>query len=85
MVAGPGAACFTLTFSSSFQFWVGPPGGPAGCLVSGNPSGCPFNPTIYEERFLPEQAPALSVWAAAALVLLIASSALVVRSRRAVG
>ncbi len=48
----PGSACFALTYTAGFQFFVGP-GSVATCLVSGNPAGCAFNPTIYEQQFLP--------------------------------
>lgn len=86
-VAGPGSACFTVTYPAPFQFWVGPPGGPVTCLVSSGVPGCPFNPMIYEEAFFPVPLPGLTTWGAAIAVLALTSAALVLvyRRRGAVG
>jgi len=77
---GPGAACFTVAYSSSFQFWVGPPGGPVTCLVTGNPLGCSFNPMIYEQVSLP--VPALGPWSLAALAGALSAIAVIGGNRR---
>ncbi|HIF95784.1 MAG TPA: pentapeptide repeat-containing protein [Myxococcales bacterium] len=79
---GPGAACFTVAYSSPFQFWVGPPGGPVTCLLAGNPLGCSFNPMIYEQAFLPVPVPALGPWGLTAVVGALAAIAVIVGSRR---
>jgi uncharacterized protein YjbI with pentapeptide repeats len=78
----PGAACFTVAYSSPFQFWVGPPGGPVTCLLAGNPLGCSFNPMIYEQAFLPVPVPALGPWGLTAVVGALAAIAVIVGSRR---
>lgn len=79
--AGPGSRCFTIAAPSAFQFYVGPTGS-ATCLVSGNPSGCPFNPKLYEERFLPVPVPTLGTPILLALAgLMVASGGFVIRSR----
>ncbi len=81
--AGPGPTCFTTTYSSAFQFWVGPPGGPANCLVSGNPAGCSFNPMIYEEAYFPLSLPGLTPgWLSAGAVAFTLGVAAIARNRR---
>ena len=50
--AGFPASCFTLTLPAGFVLSVGPAGS-IDCTVSGNPSGCPFNPTILDVPMLP--------------------------------
>ena len=81
--AGPGSACFTVTFPTSFQFWVGAPGGPASCLVSGSPAGCPFNPMIYEEAYFPPSLPGLTPdWLTAGAVALTLGVTAIARKRR---
>ena len=73
MTEVPGDACFELSFLGPIQFFTGPPLGPAGCLVSGNVEGCPFNPTIYAIDQLPGgfPVPALRILGLAVLVALL--------------
>ena len=45
--------CFQISYASGFTLAVGPEIGPIGCTVTGNASGCSFNPTITDATFLP--------------------------------
>lgn len=66
------ANCFSVTPASSpFLFKVGPKGGPSACTVSGSSTGCPFNPFIFEEEFLPFPVPAVPRWGIYLLGLLL--------------
>jgi len=50
---GPPSNCFTVSYNTSFQFFVGPASLPVDCLVTGNPDGCLFNARIFEAASVP--------------------------------
>jgi hypothetical protein len=45
--------CFQVSYTSGFTLSVGIGTGPISCTVTGNPSGCSFNPTVTDASFLP--------------------------------
>ena len=79
--AGPGSACFTVTAVAPYQLYVGPLGDPD-CLVSGNPSGCSFNPGLFEKKFFLAPVPSFDAPGAALLAALILLTASPVVARR---
>jgi hypothetical protein len=58
---GPGPVCFTVSYNTSFQFFAGPDSFPVDCLVTGNRDGCFFSATIYEEKFLVNEVPSMTL------------------------
>jgi hypothetical protein len=78
-----GRVCFTITCADDFQFWVGDAAGDplSGCQITNNPSGCQFNPLVYEYI---EAIPVLGTPALVVLVvLLLLAATWVIRRRHA--
>lgn len=46
-------ACLQAAYELGFELSVGPVSGSIDCTVTGNPSGCSFNPTLTDASFLP--------------------------------